>query len=78
MDEVVPQAIYFVQRSSEYLTFIGHVLKMAAFGYTLGLDVMFVTENPPDNAPRAFSCPGVWVEYSDRHLESVGNLYCSV
>ena len=75
MTEPHPQAIYFVQRPTEYLTFVGHLVKLAAFGYNLGLDVMFVTENPPVNAPPAFSQPGVWVEYSDKSLESVGNLW---
>ena len=75
MTEPHPQAIYFVQRPTEYLTFVGCLVKMAVLGYRLGIDVMFVTENPPANAPSAFSCPGVWVEYSDKHLESVGNLW---
>lgn len=72
MDKPVPTCIYFVRRPSEYLTFIGHVLKIAAFGYSLGLDIMLVTKNVPDNAPPAFRRPGVWVEYSDRHFEKVG------
>ena len=76
MTELYPTCIYFVRKRSEYLTFIGHLCKIAALGYNFGLDAMLVSENNvPQNAPPAFSCPGIWVEYSDKSLQSVGSLW---
>ncbi|MBC8490845.1 MAG: hypothetical protein H8D45_32930 [Bacteroidetes bacterium] len=76
MNNIYPTCIYFVRRPSEYVTFVGRLCKIAALGYNLGLDAMLVTEsNIPRNAPPAFSCPGIWVEYSDKSFQSVGTLY---
>lgn len=74
MNNTYPTCIYFVRRPSEYVTFVGRLCKIAALGYNLGLDVMLVTDIPR-NAPPAFSCPGIWVEYSDKSFQSVGTLY---
>jgi len=73
MNNTYPTCIYFVRRPSEYVTFVSRLCKIAALGYNLGLDAMLVTEsNIPRNAPPAFSCPGIWVEYPDAHLEKIG------
>ena len=73
MSAIFPQTIYFVQKRAEHLSFIGHMVRIAALGFNLGLDVMLVTKNVPANAPPAFSQPGVWVQYSDEHFEMVGD-----
>lgn len=72
MTDSYPTAIYFVQKKSEYTSFVGHLCKLAAFGYTLGLDVMFVTKDVTDEAPPELRVPGLWVKYSDAHWEKVG------
>ncbi len=72
MTKPYPTSVYFVRKPSEYLTFIGRMIQIAAFGYTLGLDVMFVGEDLPENAPVHFHHPGLWVEYSDKSVELVG------
>ncbi len=69
-----PICIYFVQRKSEHLTWVGHLCKMAALGYSLGIDTVLIPDTPPDNAPPELAYPGVWVEYSDKSLQSVGLL----
>ncbi len=74
-DKTYPTCIYFVQRKNEYLTWVGHLCKMAALGFSLGVDAMLVPGVPPDNAPREFSYPGIWVEYSDKSFQSVGSLW---
>jgi len=66
-----PVCIYFSQKNSEYLTFIGHLIKIAAAGRTLGVDVMAVGPNLSDAAPRVLTHPGIHVEYSDKHFESM-------
>ena len=72
MTELHPTAIYFIQRPSEYASFVGHLCRIAAFGYTLGVDIMFVGKNLPENAPGYFHRPGLWVEYSDKSVKLVG------
>ena len=66
-----PTCLYFVQKNSEYVSFVGHLCKIATFGYTLGLDVMLVGKDLPENAPAYFYRPGIWVEYSDKNVELI-------
>ncbi len=71
-NEAYPTCIYFVQRKTEYLTWVGHLCKMTALGYSFGIDAMLISDTPPDNAPPELAHPGVWVEYSDKSFQSVG------
>lgn len=74
-DTSYPTAIYFVEKRPEHFTFIGHLVRLATFGVTLGLDAMLITGNVPDTAPPELHSPGLWVKYSDGHWEGVGDLY---
>jgi len=72
MIEKYPKAIYFVQKYSEYLSFVAYLLKLAWSGYILGLDVAVVGKDLPENVPDCFYHPGIWIEYSDGSFQPMG------
>ena len=63
-----PVAIWFVERPSEYLAFVGRMLQIAALAYSFGLGAVEL-----DKPNEICSAPGLWVQYSDNAFLPMGH-----